>query len=94
MGKHGNRLYIQILLEPNRGELFLEEAKFSGKKPSALAREIIYEYIREKWPKEEEQAAAIKDKQIWLEVVKTRLESRARNKALTVKPPDQLEDID
>ena len=93
MGKHGNRLYIQILLEPNRGELFLEEAKFSGKKPSALAREIIYEYIQENWPKKEEQAA-IKDKQIWLEVVKTRLESRARNKALTVKPPDQLEDTD
>ena len=34
--KHGNRVYIQVLLEPFRGELFMQEANAQGIKPSAL----------------------------------------------------------
>jgi hypothetical protein len=36
--KHGNRVYIQVLLEPFRGELFMQEANAQGIKPSALIR--------------------------------------------------------
>ena len=58
--KHGNRVYIQVLLEPFRGELFMQEADAQGIKPSALIRQLVYDYLAENtkeqpyleaWPK-------------------------------------------
>ena len=43
--KHGNRVYIQVLLEPFRGELFMQEAEAQGIKPSALIRQLVYNYL-------------------------------------------------
>ena len=43
--KHGNRVYIQVLLEPFRGELFMQEAEALGIKPSALIRQLVYNYL-------------------------------------------------
>ena len=45
--KHGNRVYIQVLLEPFRGELFMQEAEAQGIKPSALIRQLVYDYLAE-----------------------------------------------
>ena len=45
--KHGNRVYIQVLLEPFRGELFMQEANAQGIKPSALIRQLVYDYLAE-----------------------------------------------
>ena len=45
--KHGNRVYIQVLLEPFRGELFMQEANAQGIKPSALIRQLVYNYLAE-----------------------------------------------
>ena len=45
--KHGNRVYIQVLLEPFRGELFMQEANSQGIKPSALIRQLVYDYLAE-----------------------------------------------
>ena len=42
--KHGNRVYIQVL-EPFRGELFMQEANAQGIKPSALIRQLVYDYL-------------------------------------------------
>ena len=42
---HGKRVYIQVLLDPNRGALFLLEAAEKSIKPSSLMREIIYDHI-------------------------------------------------
>jgi hypothetical protein len=45
--KHGNRVYIQVLLEPFRGQLFLDEAARQEAKPSALIRDLVYNYLAE-----------------------------------------------
>lgn len=74
--KHGNRVYVQVLLEPNRGELFLEDAKNADLKASAHMRKIIYEYLQKKYP-ELYFLAEEKDKQKWQEAVQARLEGRA-----------------
>ena len=88
--KHGRRVYIQVLLEPNRGKLFLEDAERLNKKPSALMREIVYQYIKE-INSEQEAEAAIKDQQVWQAAVQARLDGRARNRANALKASDQSE---
>ncbi len=85
--KHGSRVYVQVLLEPNRGKLFLEDAEKLNKKPSALMRDIVYEYIKQVMP-QQEACAAIKDKEVWQAAVQSRLDGRARNRANALKISD------
>lgn len=75
--KHGYRVYIQVLLEPHRGELFIKEAEAQNKKPSALIRQIIYNYLAENIDEEQYCKALTLDKQKWQEAVNSRLEGRA-----------------
>tara|TARA_R100000479_G_C6373678_1_gene198109 strand:+ start:1023 stop:1286 length:264 start_codon:yes stop_codon:yes gene_type:complete len=83
-GTHGYRIYVQVLLEPFRGELFSREAKEAGVKPSAWMRQIIYNYLQEKYP-DEYPEAEIKDAAKWQEAVKARVEGRALQKRLRPK---------
>ena len=78
--KHGNRVYIQVLLEPFRGELFMQEAEAQGVKPSALIRQLVYDYLAENTEEEPYLEALTKDKQKWQEAVDARLEGRAINR--------------
>ena len=78
--KHGNRVYVQLLLEPFRGQLLLEHAEEKGVKPSALIREIVYEYIAQTVSEEKYTGALIKDKQKWQEAVDARLVGRAKSR--------------
>ena len=41
-GKHGRRVYLQILLEPHRAALLQGLADKEGKRLTGLAREFIY----------------------------------------------------
>jgi len=74
---HGKRVYIQVLLEPNRGELFLTEAEALGVKPSALIRQIVYDYLAEKCNMNAYVNALTSDKEEWQASVNARLEGRA-----------------
>jgi len=76
--KHGNRVYIQVLLEPFRGELFVEEAKTQGIKPSALIRQLVYNYLAENTNEETYCEALASDKQKWQDAVDSRLEGRRK----------------
>ena len=78
--KHGNRVYIQVLLEPFRGQLLLDEAAAQEIKPSALIREIVYNYLAESAGEEAYCDAVIKDKQKWQDAVDARLEGRAQTR--------------
>ena len=78
--KHGNRVYIQVLLEPFRGELFMKEAEAQGIKPSALIRQLVYDYLAETTEEQPYLEALAKDKQKWQEAVDARLEGRAMNR--------------
>ena len=78
--KHGNRVYIQVLLEPFRGELFMEEAAALGVKPSALIRDLVYDYLASKTNEEAYADAVMNDQKKWQDAVDARLEGRARNR--------------
>ena len=78
--KHGNRVYIQVLLEPFRGELFMKEADAQGVKPSALIRQLVYDYLAETTEEQPYLEALARDKQKWQEAVDARLEGRAMNR--------------
>jgi hypothetical protein len=79
---HGNRVYVQVLLGQYRGELFLKDAEDAGMKPSAWMRELIYDYLRKKYPEQEAEAEE-QEKELWKEAVRSRLEARAlRRKAV------------
>ena len=76
--KHGNRVYIQVLLEPFRGELFIQEANSQGIKPSALIRQLVYNYLAENTNEEAYCEALASDKQKWQDAVDSRLEGRRK----------------
>ena len=40
--KHGNKTYMQLLLDPNRADLVATEAEKEGIRPSAWVRKVIY----------------------------------------------------
>ena len=90
--KHGNRVYIQVLLEPFRGELFMQEADAQGIKPSALIRQLVYDYLAENTKEEAYCEALVNDKQKWQDAVDARLEGRARNRRSKVDQSDETTD--
>ena len=87
--KHGNRVYIQVLLEPYRGELFLLEAEKQNLKPSALLRQLAYEYVAENVDEEVYCDAVVKDKQKWQEAVDARLLGRAQSRATVIESSNE-----
>ena len=90
--KHGNRVYIQVLLEPFHGELFMKEADAQGIKPSALIRQLVYDYLAENTEENTYCEALASDKQKWQDAVDARLEGRAKNRRSRVMQFQQ--DID
>ena len=90
--KHGNRVYIQVLLEPFRGELFMQEADSQGIKPSALIRQLVYDYLAENTKEETYCEALVNDKQKWQDAVDARLEGRARNRRSKIDQSDATAD--
>ena len=90
--KHGNRVYIQVLLEPFRGELFMQEADAQGIKPSALIRQLVYDYLAENTGEQPYLEALTKDKQKWQEAVEARLEGRAMNRRSKALQSEQVID--
>ena len=90
--KHGNRVYIQVLLEHFRGELFMQEANAQGIKPSALIRQLVYNYLAENTDEKTYCDALISDKRKWQDAVDARLEGRAKNRRSKITQSGQ--DID
>ena len=81
--KHGNRVYIQVLLETFRGELFIEKAEALGMKPSALIRKLVYEYLALVASEDVYAEAKQNDEQKWQEAVEARI--RGRQEMRTVR---------
>ena len=78
--KHGNRVYIQVLLEAYRGELFIEKAATLGIKPSALIRELVYEYLASVANENTYAEAKHNDEQKWQQAVEARIQGRMRSR--------------
>ena len=100
--KHGNRVYIQVLLEPNRGMLFLDDCEAAEIKPSAKIKEMVYNYLASELEGDEYWDAAVLDRLKWREAVESRLAGRAkaRRKNAGIQEtqcdlqPDEAEDPD
>ena len=90
--KHGNRVYIQVLLEAYRGELFIEKAATLGIKPSALIRELVYEYLASVASEDTYAEAKYNDEQKWQEAVEARLQGRLKSRLARAAQSEQ--DID
>ena len=43
--RHGNKTYLQILLDPNRAELLKEVAEWKDMRPTALVRDTVYKML-------------------------------------------------
>ena len=74
--KHGNKHYLQILLDPNRAKLLLELAEEDGKRATAYTREAIYQHLMRKLPTSVYNEAEAKDKLAWSESVRRRVKGR------------------
>ena len=90
---HGNRVYVQVLLGQYRGELFLKDAEDAGMKPSAWMRELIYDYLRKKYPEQEAEAEE-QEKELWKEAVRSRLEARALRREAVLLALKQVQSED
>jgi|TARA_R100001163_G_C4932574_1_gene107882 hypothetical protein len=90
--KHGNRVYIQVLLEAFRGELFIEKAATLGIKPSALIRELVYEYLASVANENTYAEAKHNDEQKWQEAVEARLQGRLRSRLAKAAQSEQATD--
>ena len=92
---HGNRVYLQVLLDEHRGQMFLADAKLQNKKPAAWMREIVYQYLERAWGDDAYQEASSKDRDNYQRGVNARLIGRRlKPKPLESETPQSARDID
>ena len=70
----------------------MQEADAQGIKPSALIRQLVYNYLAENTDEQAYCDALVNDKQKWQDAVDARLEGRAKNRRSRVMQFQQ--DID
>tara|TARA_Y100000289_G_scaffold60093_1_gene66756 strand:- start:180 stop:494 length:315 start_codon:yes stop_codon:yes gene_type:complete len=76
--KHGNRLHVQVLFEPGKGDLFLKLTEKLDIKPSILLRNLAYQYIQDNTDKRSFAKAEKIDQIKRQEAINARLEGKAR----------------
>ena len=90
---HGNRVYLQVLLDEHRGQMFLADAKLQNKKPAAWMREIIYQYLERAWGDVAYQEASSKDRDNYQRGVNARLIGRGLKPKPLESESDQSEQV-
>ena len=79
--RHGNRCYVQLLLDPHKAELLKKEAEDSGKKFSDHLRTLLYKSLQRSQPSSLYNEAEAKDQASWRESIANRVQGRMRNRA-------------
>ena len=79
-GKHGARVYYQVLLSPNRATLVDELAKEAGVKSTEMIRRMVYAGLERDLPASIYKQADAADQAVWRQSVRNRVEGRARSK--------------
>ena len=74
--KHGNKTYLQILLDPHRAELVQLKAKEDGIRATAWIRNAVYNELQRQLPSSIYKEAVAKDEAVWRESVRRRVEGR------------------
>ena len=80
--KHGNKIHLQILLDPARALLLEQIAEDKSMRVTALARQAIYDWLRFISEPEVIDAADAIDQARWQQSVKNRIEGRKRNREM------------
>jgi|TARA_Y100000592_G_scaffold74664_1_gene116484 hypothetical protein len=78
--RHGNKTYMQILLDPNRAELLANLADGLKVRPTGWIRDVIYKELERCVPSDAYAAALEKDKQAWQDSIQRRVEGRMRSR--------------
>ena len=78
--RHGAKIYVQLLLDPNRAELLQDIASEQGKRPTAVMRDILYSHLERTLPSSVYGEAAAKDHAVWRESVSNRVKGRSKKK--------------
>lgn len=78
--RHGNKTYLQILLDPNRAELLLGLAKGLNVRPTSWIRDVIYKELERCIPSAAYQEALAADEAAWQDSVRRRIDGRERRK--------------
>ena len=77
--KHGNKTYMQILLDPHRARLVMEQAKSEYIRATAGIRNAVDRELERDLPASTYKEAEAKDEAVWSESVRRRVEGRNTN---------------
>ncbi len=77
--RHGNKTYLQILLDPNRAKLVEAQAKAEGIRATAWVRNLIYKDLERKLPSSVYKEALAEDEASWRKSIRKRIEGRLPN---------------
>ena len=78
--RHGNKTYLQILLDPNRARLLMQLAESQKVRPTAWIRDMVYKQLELCVSEAQYKEAFEADKSVWAESIQRRVEGRARLK--------------
>jgi hypothetical protein len=79
--RHGNRTYVQLLLDPHKAALLKKEAEESGKKLTDHLRTLLYKSLQRSQPSSLYNEAQAKDEASWRESIANRVQGRMRRRA-------------
>lgn len=83
--RHGNKTYLQILLDPHRAELLHELAEADKMRPTAWIRNAVYMVLELQCDPDRYDTAKAKDELVWRESVRKRVEGRMKSRKKSLK---------
>ncbi|MEK9823318.1 MAG: hypothetical protein VW840_14200 [Gammaproteobacteria bacterium] len=78
--RHGNKTYLQILLDPHRAKLLMEVAESLQVRPTSWIRDVVYRQLESCVPGDAYEKAFNADQEAWRDSVKRRVDGRLRLK--------------
>jgi|TARA_R110000851_G_scaffold12481_2_gene43273 hypothetical protein len=77
---HGNKTYMQILLDPHRAKLLFDLAEKAAVRPTAWVRNAVYKTLEREYPSAIYNEAVAKDEAVWRASVRKRVEGRIKSR--------------
>jgi hypothetical protein len=91
--RHGNKTYLQILLDPHRAELLRQVADNKGMRATAWIRDAVYKMLELHVPPEIYKEATSKDEAAWQESVRRRVEGRMKTRKQSEESPGDTDKL-
>lgn len=79
--RHGNKHYLQVLMDNAKFQLLDQCAQERGVRTTALARDAVYEWLSRNVDPELFQAANLIDDATWKQSVRNRVKARRQSKS-------------